>query len=654
MISVTIVCLKRDIDIALNALNEFGNFHIEETRSLESESCRALIEEAERNSARLNAVMERLKIKRQIAVRIFEREVRREKLQVDDWVTLLKNVSKEISDLEEEVNKAFESLKRINQKTSELQRYSRILEILERFNIDPRALRKLRLIYTIVATVPIRHVIGLERAISNIPVIYYHEEISDERAFVFLATTIKNRQLVERIIRTYDVKPFPDIEMIDQKPSQALSSVRKQLRELSEKREEALKLIQTLSSKYRARLLALREIVWNIENALKVKEKVLKTKRLVQISGYVPEPSFHLLEKYMKKSLGDNFILLSSNHGKSEDPPTALLNPPFVKPFEMITKLYGLPHYDEVDPTPAMAVTFPLIFGLMFGDLGHGAILFLGGLLLSFMIKYPKEWREFCKILAACGLGSILAGLLFGEAFGRHVFTPLWLDPFDNVITFLTFSLLVGVLQIMTGFVLNFVNFMLRGECINALTVSLPKIIFYGLAVYLLMEFKLNFDLWLSGPIFYLSAALFFLIFGKPIFTLISRKGEFIHVLSERLFEGSEFLLSLLSNTMSYARILALLMAHWALLTATYAISDLASTIPMFGQTVEWIMIIGGNIFVMAFEGLIVFIHTLRLHFYEWFSKFYEGTGTAFQPYKYRQEYVEIEVLPKRRNTKVG
>ncbi|OYT44573.1 hypothetical protein B6U84_03780, partial [Candidatus Bathyarchaeota archaeon ex4484_40] len=148
MISVTIVCLKRDIDIALNALNEFGNFHIEETRSLESESYRALIEEAERNSARLNAVMERLKIKRQIAVRIFEREVRREKLQVDDWVSLLKNVSKEISDLEEEVNKAFESLKRIDQKTSELQRYSRILEILGRFNIDPRALRKLRLIYT--------------------------------------------------------------------------------------------------------------------------------------------------------------------------------------------------------------------------------------------------------------------------------------------------------------------------------------------------------------------------------------------------------------------------------------------------------------------------------------------------------------------------
>ena len=384
MIGVTIVCLKKDVDVALNALNEFGKFHIEESGSVGPDSHRTLIEEAERNSTRLDAIIERLKIKRQIALSVFEREeARRIRLQVEDWVSLLESVNKEISSLEEEVNKAFKSLEEIDQKIDELQRYARILEILERFNIDPRALRKLRLIHTIVATVPIRQVIGLERALSHIPAIYYHEEISDKRAFIFLAATIKNSRLVERIIKTYDVKPFPDLETINQEPSQALYFIQKQLRELSERRKDALKLIQTLSDKYRTRLLALREVAWNIENTLKAKGKMLKTKSLVQISGYVPEPSFHLLEKQMKKSLGDNFILLSRNNLKSEDPPTALLNPSFIEPFEMITKLYGLPHYDEVDPTPAMAITFPMIFGLMFGDLGHGVILFLGCLLYT-------------------------------------------------------------------------------------------------------------------------------------------------------------------------------------------------------------------------------------------------------------------------------
>jgi len=260
------------------------------------------------------------------------------------------------------------------------------------------------------------------------------------------------------------------------------------------------------------------------------------------------------------------------------------------------------------------------------------------------MIKSPEEWRTFCRILAACGLGSVLAGFLFGEAFGKQIVAPLWIDPFENVITFLIFSLLVGASQIMIGFILNFINFMLKREYINALTVSLPKMILYAQALYFLMKCTLNFDLWLSGPIFYLAATLAFLFLSKPVLFLLSGRGNFISILGERLFEGSELLLSLLSNTMSYARILALLMAHWALLTATYAISSLASTLPIFGRPLELIMIIGGNIAVIAFEGLIVFIHTLRLHFYEWFSKFYEGTGTAFQPFKYQEKYVEIEI----------
>ena len=120
------------------------------------------------------------------------------------------------------------------------------------------------------------------------------------------------------------------------------------------------------------------------------------------------------------------------------------------------------------------------------------------------------------------------------------------------------------------------------------------------------------------------------------------KNGKFLQTLGERIFEGSELLLSLLSNTMSYSRILALLMTHWALLTATYAISSLISAFSPMGSIISLIIIVGGNIFVVAFEGLIVFIHTVRLHFYEWFSKFYEGTGTAFQPFRFQQRFTEI------------
>jgi len=546
------------------------------------------------------------------------------------------------------VNKAFKSLEEIDLKIVDLQKNMRIFEILDRFNIDLNVLKELKATRTFIAIASIRHLISLERAFSNFPAVYYFEEIGGGKAFIFVLTTRKNSQTIEKILETYDVEFLPILERALQEPSLALSTIQKRLRELSKGRKLVLKQIHRLAERYKNRILALREAIWNIENTLKLKEDAFKTEKVAQIIGYIPQESFSSLERQLKKSLGDRYVIFSNSNAPSEDPPTVLRNPSFIKPFEMITKLYGLPSYDEIDPTPIMAVTFPLIFGLMFGDLGHGLVLFLGGLILSFIIKSPEEWRSFCRILAACGFGAVIAGFLFGEAFGKHVFPPLWLDPFENVMAFLIFSLMIGALQMIMGFVIDLFNLLLKGKYVDALTVTLPKIILYGGAMYFLIRYRLNFDLWLSGPAFYLASGLAFLFLGKPLATLILNRNEFPHVLGERIFESSELLLSLLSNTMSYSRILALLMAHWALLTATYAISGLISTFPMIGNILELAVIIGGNILVIAFEGLIVFIHTLRLHFYEWFSKFYEGTGTDFQPFKYQQRFTRITLKGKR------
>jgi V/A-type H+-transporting ATPase subunit I len=643
MTAVTLVCLKKDLDVILNTLNEFGQFHIERTENTRPESFGATNEEAERISAKLNSLIERLKIKIESVSPFKYAEIKRTRLSIDDWNSTFQSVSEEISTLEEETENAFKSFNEIDQKIVELQGIAEIMRILERFDIDPRILNELHLTYAVIASVPLRNAISLGRAVSNLPVVYYHEKISNNKAFMFLATVKKHYETVEKILKAYDTEPFPCFEIMNKKPFQALYDLQTDLKELYEKKEDALRLIQREGEKYKARLQVLREIIWNVENTLKAKGDAFKTERLAQISGFVPEDSFVNLEGFLEKTLRDHFILFTSHTVEFEDPPTSLHNPSFIKPFEVITRLYGLPHYDEVDPTPIMAVTFPLIFGLMFGDFGHGLILFIGGLSLSFMIKSREEWRTFCRILATCGLGSIFAGLLFGEAFGKQFLTPLWLDPINNILTFLVFSLLVGAFQIMIGFALNFMNFVLKREYIDALTVSLPKMILYVEAFYFLLKYTVNFESWLSGPIFYLAATLIFFFFGKPILFSISKKGRFIPVLGERLFAGSELLLSLISNTMSYTRILALLMAHWALLTATYAISDLVITFPVVGQLFELFIIVSGNIAVMAFEGLIVFIHTLRLHFYEWFSKFYEGTGVAFQPFKYQEKYVEIK-----------
>ena len=169
---------------------------------------------------------------------------------------------------------------------------------------------------------------------------------------------------------------------------------------------------------------------------------------------------------------------------QNQDPPTKLSNNRFVKPFEELTKLWGLPHYDELDPTPIIAITFPIIFGLMFGDIGHGLILLVGGLTLGILIKKNQAIKNVCWIMAACGAAAIATGVLYGEFFGKELFAPLWFSPFNNVFDFLIFALVIGVIQITIGLVLEMVDFLLKHNVIDAVFTAIPKIAFYLGGVY--------------------------------------------------------------------------------------------------------------------------------------------------------------------------
>ena len=639
MSKVSIICLQKDLDTALNAIGTFGSFHIEYP---EDENRSKIIESLERTSARINALIRNLGVKKP-SLTLF-RAYKKEKVRVyvEDWLRLSEDIQREVSEIESEVNRELNEIREINLRIADLQEKKKILGLISRFNIDPKVVAGLRLISVFIATVSSRHLLNLIRAFSNLPVIYHFEEIGGERAFLFVASMKRDSQTVRKILETYDAEILPILKDIELKPSEEIFRIERQLEEQYSSREDALKRLRRLSEKYGDRLLSLREMLWNAHNFLKTKYALQKTSRLTRIVGYTPTSSLRELEDHLERALHGRFIILSNGHILGGDPPTVLSNPKFIKPFEIITRLYGLPSYDEVDPTPFIAVTFPLIFGLMFGDLGHGLILFLGSLLFYFIVKAPEEWRNFSKILAACGLGATLAGILFGEAFGRRIFTPLWMDPFENIISFLIFSVFIGIIHIMSGLILRMVNLIIRREYIDVLTVSLPSILLYGLIAFFLMDYKLNLNLWFSGPIYLVAAAFALLILGKPVVVMLLKSEDPIRVLGERTFEGGELTLSFISNTASYTRILALLMTHWALLKSIYAISDLLSATPFLGGTIATLIVVGGNIFVIAFEGLVVFIHTLRLHFYEWFSKFYEGMGMEFQPFKYHQRFVEI------------
>lgn len=650
MTEASILCLRNDFDLALEVLDDFGNFHIKKIdENSETKTYEELTRQTEEILKKVNTTINQLNVNKSGLLDIFKAEkITKMEITAENWQDLLITLEKKVSKLKTNVDAHITSLKNINEEISSLQNIHRILTILDRFKINPEALEEGQLIYITIVTVPSRNIPELSIAVSTHPGIFHHRSLTKSQEFVFIATYIKHKTEIENILKNHHAEPFQLPKGLPKRPLDALEKVNNRTKELVQNKKVISFSLENLAKENKHLLFALKETAENISNILNTKQKSLETKHLVTVNGYIPKKEFEKLKRKIDAKL-DHTLLIENKTKDYTDPPTKIRNHSFIKPFETITRLYGLPHYDEIDPTPLIAITFPLLFGFMFGDAGHGLILLTVGLILGLLIKKNEGIRNFSWVLAACGIGAIFAGLLFGEIFGKHIITPLLFDPFEDVTGFLIFSLFIGTIQIMSGFALDLINFVLQGKIIDAVATALPKILFYVAGIYLIAIYQLNFIRWLEGPILFPLIPFIFLIFGKPFIVKILKalghypKSSSEHdSLLERVFESGDLITRLLSNTMSYARILALLMAHWALLLVTYTISDMVFPIPSLGLVLGSIIIVGGNIFVIAFEGLIVFIHTLRLHFYEWFSKFYQGTGVVFNPFKQNYRYTRL------------
>jgi V/A-type H+-transporting ATPase subunit I len=513
---------------------------------------------------------------------------------------------------------------------------------------DLAAMEELKLVHVAITSVPHRNFSALQIALSGFPIILNRCYLTRATDFVCLAMPSKLREEVERILKTHHSEIFQIPDDLSHDVAAALGEVENRLVENRGKEEAAQASLRSLGEENRTNLASWKETTENVLELLRAEGRILQSGRLATVKGFAPSKKLHALAQKVTSALNGRAIVLE-NSVIPDDPPTNIRHNRFVKPFEEITRLYGLPHYDELNPTPVIAVTFPLLFGLMFGDVGHGLVLLLGGLTLGKLIKNNQSMKNLCNILAACGVGAIFAGALFGEFFGIELFPPLWFNPFNNVLSFLIFSLIVGIAQITSGIVLEMVNFALKRSISDIVFTSIPKAAFYLGSTLLIAVYQLDFGVWLSGPILLAIVPFSFLVLGEPVFYAAKRLSWYsVEIprerksLGERLFESGDLVTRLLSNTFSYTRILALLMAHWALILVTYEVAGLVGSSSLVGVILSGIVVVGGNLFVIALEGLIVFIHALRLHFYEWFSKFYQGTGTEFAPFKQKFIYTEI------------
>ncbi|MCI8590240.1 MAG: hypothetical protein HFE77_05965 [Clostridiales bacterium] len=310
-------------------------------------------------------------------------------------------------------------------------------------------------------------------------------------------------------------------------------------------------------------------------------------------------------------------------------PPTRLKNLWFFRPFEEYVKMYGLPSYNELDPTPLVALSYMLFFGIMFGDVGQGAVIILAGLL---MWKFKGMFVG--RILTRVGITSMAFGFFYGPVFGFEDLLPFGykVNEGSNMNTVLIGSVVIGAVMISISILMNIINGIRQKNLPKVLfsNNSVASLIFYWSLLILVLLFMNFLPAKAMMPILIVIVVLTLLMImmKEPLEALLKRRKRLVHsswldYLLESFFELFETVLSFVTNTISYIRLGAFALNHVGMMSVVFLLAGSAS-----GSHNPVILVLG-NLFVIGFEGMIVCIQALRLEFYEIFGRFYEGQGRA-------------------------
>ncbi|MEM2896776.1 MAG: V-type ATPase 116kDa subunit family protein [Candidatus Bathyarchaeia archaeon] len=465
-----------------------------------------------------------------------------------------------------------------------------------------------------------------------------------------------------------------EITAIESEYSKLVSEVKPEMMDLS------------LKEKFAKELLVKKEVVEIAKLMDEIKSKMGMTKKTFVLEGWVPTKRINELKDIVDRASSGYCSIVevkskeSSDEGGGVFPPTLSKTPSFAKVFERITTSFGNPSYFEINPSLIMAISFPIIFGLMFGDVGHGLMLFFASLLIYALRRRKLKLGEFfdyltlgAPLLLACSLSSIFFGFLYEEIFGSEEYfkvlenwinlslgvsihdstkyfskslesflskifgfkirVPFPFSPFHEPTLMLLLSIYVATIHISSGLVLGTLNKLINKEFKEAISGPGVWLFFYLNFSYLLLKYR--------SRVFTVVFERMDIVVMNLILPLAIMLGVKLLVhRTEGFGEGLEALISSLSNTISYGRILALALAHGAFSKVLLMFLELGGGIMRILGIAIWGFIT--LLLIIVFEGLLSFIHTLRLHWVEWFLKFYSGNGVPYQPFAFSRKYTFV------------
>ncbi|MGI6086020.1 MAG: V-type ATP synthase subunit I [Acetivibrionales bacterium] len=418
------------------------------------------------------------------------------------------------------------------------------------------------------------------------------------------------------------------------------TQLKKELKKLEKERENKKAFIVEMAAK-REDLEIVSDSLQTEKTRIEAKSRLLSTKSAFLLKGWLPAEHSEKVENYINKHF---FCAVSIEEpAKDEEFPVLLKNGPIVEAINPIVEMYGLPSSLEIDPRAVTLPFYIFMFGLMLGDGGYGILIALAtGYALK---KYRMEdsTRQFIKLLFFCGLATILAGFLFGSWFGIASLakTALWIVPTEKPELMMSYSILIGIIHMYAGMFMKALNYIRRGQIIDAVCdVGFGYIMLTGF-IMILLPFAPGLTIPGSSPVVQAGYYVFAVGTGLVLLTAGRNSRNFFG----KIFGGLPRLYDIVgffSDCLSYTRILALGLA-------SAIIGDIVNTLATsFGDnfliriTLTTAVLLFGHTLNFALNALGAYVHSCRLQFLEFFGKFLEGGGMAFNPFKAKTKYIVV------------
>ncbi len=543
-------------------------------------------------------------------------------LSIDDLAVKLRGVQDGVKGLRAEKLNA-------EQKIKEQEEFIERMDVISSTDVDLQELSHLKYFKVRIGRVPSENYKMLSTYCSDMDVIMIGLRSTAEYEYFIYIMPAVNEVRVDGVFNSMQFERIMIPEEFEGTPREIIEQIQENMEQLKVAVRDITAKLELMSRENRRLLNHIRACLKVKSGVYEISKYVAFNKDSFYLTGWLPQSS---LKRLKPRIDGDpNLVLIiDSPRDTKLKPPTKLKNFCLFRPFEMIVKMYGLPAYNELDPTPIVAVIYCLLMGIMFGDVGQGLIFLIVG---SFM--WFKKKSSLGGVFMGGGIMATIFGFLYGSIFSyEDVLKPIFMNPMENanVNTMLIMGIGVGVILLILCMVLNIINGIKardKGRIFFDRN-GVAGFVFYTVIIATVVSLFFGGKLWISMGLLVAALAIPFLIifFRHPLENLINKKKPVVPggFWVETIFEMVDMLLGFASNTISFVRISAFAINHVGLSMAVMILADMGTGIS------HVIIVIIGNTLILVLEGMIVGIQGLRLVYYEMFSRFYRGDGRPYEP----------------------